>query len=378
MSNPENKAAALDPRSTHNRLIAGERLFNRNRMVEAEQIFRSLLLEDSENKQALNNLGVIAYRRGDLEKASRYFRDVLKLDPVDQDAIDNLSLVHRVLNQRLPWKLYASPGVIHHAENAREMLKLGHYIPSLHYHDPVWFFGMYFDQDFLQVLAHQGRKIINWRGSDALQLMNSPWRKGILKEIEALHVCQSERQQNALRELGLDAVIRPMLNTDPNDISLIPLPKGPETRILVFWRRGIDAFIQANMFFSIASSCPGVIFHIVGDENPERFSRPGRENIKFHGFLDEEALHGLMDQCKGTIRPWISDGTPNIQTKMLLKGRYAAHSCKFEKVAQCQSADEYVEWLSWLETVTQPNRKAREWWLRNLNNFDFLNPEFNL
>ena len=672
----------MDHLSNQDKLIEGETLFNRNRMVKAEEVFQSLLCEDSENKEALNNLGVIAYQRGDLEKASRYFRDALKLDPVYQDAIDNLFLVHQArtqghrccssytagghylttqtpLNQNsegvqrnsssdsihqldphvklvkdrkafvvdncrgksvlhigcvgsgaveerlkdrshlhyriglvaksligldinreglaslrragyenclfadvetdgidpqwirdvdlivvpevlehlanpgkflarlknlafngdilisvpnafsfrtlyylkrhniefvhpdhnyyfspntletllnkhgfsiidsamyywpsndsfgqelagdieehpylaegiivvardngdhgdakgavqagshnekapfhpnhgvphggssqgnlhaviprgstmqssdphVPWKLYSSPGVTHHAENARKMLRLDHYIPSIHYNDPVWFFGMYFNQDYLQVLAHQGRRIVNWRGSDALQLRNSPWRIGIVKQIEALHVCQSERQQAILREKGVDAIIRPMMNADPKGISLRSLPTGHGPGILVYWRRGIDNFIRADMFFAIAAKCPDATFHIVGDEDPGRFNQLGRENIIFHGFLDEKALHRLMDQCKGTIRPWISDGNPNIQTKMLLKGRYAAHNCKFEKVAQCRTADDYVDWIRWLETVTEPNWEAREWWLRNLNNFDFLDLAFDI
>ena len=74
----------------------------------------------------------------------------------------------------------------------------------------------------------------------------------------------------------------------------------------------------------------------------------------------------------------MSDGNPNIQTKMLLKGRYAAHSCQFEKVALCKSADEYVAWIEWLKGVAVPNYEARDWWLRCLNNFDFLQSDFDV
>lgn len=111
---------------------------------------------------------------------------------------------------------------------------------------------------------------------------------------------------------------------------------------------------------------------MVGDEDPSRFNRPGMENIIFHGHVPEIEIDHLMDLCKGIIRPWLSDGTPNIQTRMLLKGRYAAHSCRFEKVAQCSTAEEYVRWVNDLKDVRELNIKARDWWMKNLNHFDFL------
>ncbi|MBW2018031.1 MAG: tetratricopeptide repeat protein [Deltaproteobacteria bacterium] len=400
----------------------GENLFAEGMLEEAERVFLSILKEDPKNKDGLNNLGVIAHHRQDFDKARKYFLQALRVDPFYQDAIDNLILVQQscregtapLIEERgicpenkhegpggsvpcgfrenenpwelssdgapfretgVPWKFYTSPGVIHHAEKVRKMLGLEHYVPSLHSREPVWFFGLYFDQDFLQVLAHQGRKILNWRGSDALKLKGNQARIEILEKVEALHVCQSERQQAILRELGLKAVVRPMLNGDPRAYWVTPFPDG-ETMLLVFWRRGIDDFIQADLFFEIAARCPDVIFHIVGDEDPDRFNRPGMENLLFHGFVSEETLEDLMDRCKGTLRPWISDGTPNIQTIMLLKGRYAAHSCRFEKVTQCRTADDYVEWIQWLKNVKEPNLEAREWWLDKLNNFDFLQPDF--
>jgi hypothetical protein len=63
---------------------------------------------------------------------------------------------------------------------------------------------------------------------------------------------------------------------------------------------------------------------------------------------------------------------------MILKGRYAAHSCRFQKVALCKSIDDYVAWVEWLKGVKTPNFEARDWWLRHLNNFDFLQPDFDL
>jgi len=274
-----------------------------------------------------------------------------------------------------PWKIYYSAGVAGHGEKVRKMLGLQHYIPALHLQHPVWFFGMYFDCDYFQILAHSGKKIINWRGSDALQLQNSPQRIHIVHHVQALHVCQSIRQQAILDKLNIQSIVRPMFNTPLEAVTMSSFPVD-RTEILVLWRRGIDDFIRADMFFEIASRCPDVVFHIVGDEDADRFNQPGMENLIFHGFVDETTLDRIMGQCKGTIRPWVCDGTPNIQTKMLLKGRYAAHSCRFEKVAHCTTVEQYVDWINHLKQVKEPNIEARQWWIQHLNNFDFLEMGF--
>lgn len=395
----------------------GEREFLQGDCGSAEKTFLEILGSDPMNVEVCNNLGVLEFARNHPGTAIHYFARALRIDPFNRDAVFNLADIlrsMRVLSQALPylekvrdrypddpelaalieeagtvlssspdrgkktsfpWKLCYSPGVAHHGERYRHMLGLDHYIPSLHYRDLVWFFGMYFDGDYLQVLAHQGKKVINWRGSDALQLRNNAERIRMIRTVNALHVCQSSRQQAVLQDLGIPSLVRPMLNRRVHEISLSMFSEK-ETEILVFWRSGIDHFIQADMFFEIASLCPEARFHIVGQEDPSRFNKPGMENLVFHGFVDEERLDRIMDQCKGTIRPWVSDGTPNIQSIMLLKGRYAAHSCRFEKVAQCSTADDYVRWIKDLKEIKEPNMEAREWWMKNLNNFDFLEMDF--
>lgn len=257
----------------------------------------------------------------------------------------------------------------------RRLLNLEHYIPSLHLHAPVWFFGLYFESDYHQLRAHQGRKIVNWRGSDANHLRAKPQWIQIVRNTTAIHVCQSSRQQDVLSKFGIPSIVRPMLNGPVDKIRVTPFPSG-QTAILIFWPRGVDHFIQADLFFRVAALCPQVVFHIVGNEDPLRFSGTGLANLVFHGYLPEQDLDRLMDRCKGTIRPWLSDGTPNIQTRMLLRGRYAAHSLAFEKVSLCRSVDEYVEWIRRLQNITEPNLEAREWWRRHLNNFDFLEDGF--
>ncbi|MFV1976785.1 MAG: tetratricopeptide repeat protein [Candidatus Scalindua sp.] len=72
------------------KLEEGKFLFAEGKFEEAESCFLSVIEEDSKNKVAYNNIGVIAYRMNDLEKAVDYFARSLKEDPYFADAITNL------------------------------------------------------------------------------------------------------------------------------------------------------------------------------------------------------------------------------------------------------------------------------------------------
>ena len=386
-------------------LSRGEVYFAEGNIDKAQRVFLSILAEDPSHKEALNNLGVMACAKNHESEAIAYFTQALGIDPYYRDAIFNLIHILQNINaldkaiphlkqaaDRYPddetikealrkaesksqWKFYCSPGMLHHGEPVRKMLGLPPYVPSIHIEKPVWFFGIYFESDYLQILAHHGNKIINWRGTDATQLQREPRKIQIIKSTRALHICQSSRQQKILSDLGIPSIVHPMVNTKIEDIEVSEFPKD-STHVLIYWRKGMDEFIGADMFFEIASKCKDVTFHIVGDEDPSRFNQPGLDNLVYHGFVSEDRLDQIMDRCKGTIRPWQSDGTPNIQTRMLLKGRYAAHRIKFEKVTQCSTIEAYVSWIHHLKNITRPNLEARDWWLAHLNNFDFLETDF--
>ncbi len=73
-----------------NKLEEGAFLFAEGKLEEAESCFQSIIEEDSKNKVAYNNIGVVAYRMNDLEKAVDYFARSLKEDPYFEEAITNL------------------------------------------------------------------------------------------------------------------------------------------------------------------------------------------------------------------------------------------------------------------------------------------------
>ncbi len=82
-----------------NTLSDGETLFAEGKIEEAEKCFLSLVENDSECKEAYNNLGVIAFQTNDKEKAIDYFTRSLEIDPLYKDAIVNYTNLLRSLDQ---------------------------------------------------------------------------------------------------------------------------------------------------------------------------------------------------------------------------------------------------------------------------------------
>ncbi len=80
-------------------LSNGETLFADGKIEEAEKCFLSLVENDSECKEAYNNLGVIAFQNDDKEKAIDYFTRSLEIDPLYRDAIVNYTNLLKSLDQ---------------------------------------------------------------------------------------------------------------------------------------------------------------------------------------------------------------------------------------------------------------------------------------
>ena len=77
----------------------GETLFAEGKIEEAEKCFLSIIEKDPGNKEAYNNLGVIAFQRQDIEKAVDYFSKSLETDPFYRSAVLNFCGVMRELGQ---------------------------------------------------------------------------------------------------------------------------------------------------------------------------------------------------------------------------------------------------------------------------------------
>jgi tetratricopeptide (TPR) repeat protein len=68
----------------------GESLVRENKLQEAEKQFLLAVKYDPDNKEAINNLGFIAFSQGDMEKAISLFKQAINIDPLYMDALLNL------------------------------------------------------------------------------------------------------------------------------------------------------------------------------------------------------------------------------------------------------------------------------------------------
>ncbi len=72
-----------------NNLKKGETLFADGRIDEAAEFFLSAVEKDKNNKEAYNNLGVIAIEKKDIKAAIEFFARSLEIDPFYKTAIIN-------------------------------------------------------------------------------------------------------------------------------------------------------------------------------------------------------------------------------------------------------------------------------------------------
>ncbi|MEW6328057.1 MAG: tetratricopeptide repeat protein [Thermodesulfobacteriota bacterium] len=80
------------------KLKEGEAFFIEGELDAAERSFQQVLEIDSRNKDAFNNLGVIAFQQGDLNKAVEWFTKILAIDPLYKDAVINYCEILKSLN----------------------------------------------------------------------------------------------------------------------------------------------------------------------------------------------------------------------------------------------------------------------------------------
>ncbi|MGQ3683436.1 MAG: tetratricopeptide repeat protein [Candidatus Loosdrechtia sp.] len=80
------------------KLKEGEAFFADGNVEEAEKYFLSVIENDHCNKEAYNNLGVIAFQKGNKVDAIGYFTRSLEIDPFYKDAIINYTDLLKALN----------------------------------------------------------------------------------------------------------------------------------------------------------------------------------------------------------------------------------------------------------------------------------------
>ena len=80
-------------------LIQGEELFTQGYLEAAKEVFLRLVNGSNPCKEALNNLGVIAYQEGNFDDAVKYFTESLAIDPSYEDALTNYTKLQEAIKK---------------------------------------------------------------------------------------------------------------------------------------------------------------------------------------------------------------------------------------------------------------------------------------
>lgn len=220
---------------------------------------------------------------------------------------------------KAPISIYYSKDMKFFGERAQKLCKFPTYDPTVHIKSPVWFFAMYNGEDYTALKRHEGSAFFYWHGSDITRLeRNKGWQQ-IMQEAKGVHATFSTCRVERLRKLGITAEIHPFFfgDMDRYKTSYVPSP-NPQVYTTMHPQREKEYGLPGLV--TIAFALPGYVFHIYGIDS---VSEALADNIKLHGWVDEETFDRETDDMQGAIKLVPTQSISQTQIKALLRGQYA-------------------------------------------------------
>jgi hypothetical protein len=241
---------------------------------------------------------------------------------------------------------------------------------------PTVFFGLYGLNDFHTLWRHEGPKAILWAGSDIRHFANGYWLddKGdirvdpwpladwISKNCESYVENGTEAEQ--LRLFGIESKIVP---------SFMGNVKDYEVTYTHNERPQVYASVSGNDFKLygwdtievIADKCH-VDFHLYGNSVPWESKH---HNVFVHGRVPKEQMNEEVKHMQCGLRVLEFDGFSEILAKSVLWGQHPISFIGYPYIESYRTIDELIKKLNELKDKTEPNLKAREYYLKELNNY---------
>ena len=132
--------------------------------------------------------------------------------------------------------------------------------------DPTAFIGLYHEGDWLRIILHRGPKLGFWCGGDILRLREKPLWQKLLKCVKIDHVCENEIEQKALKEMGFDARIHPILFFDDWQKFRLSFRASRNPHVWLTCHPGREDEYGVTLIEEIAHLVPEVTFHIFGSD----------------------------------------------------------------------------------------------------------------
>lgn len=250
------------------------------------------------------------------------------------------------------------------------------YNPETDINKPCVWFGLYGLSDFFSLWRHKGRKAILWCGSDINHFLSGYWldEDGRIR-IEPEQIAQwinencesyveNGVEHQALMVLGINSKIVPSFMGKIEDYKL-ELKWNERPQVYMSVSGDNFAMYGWNFIENIADKC-NVDFHLYGN-NDAWHSR--HMNVFVHGRVPKEQMNEEIKHMHCGLRTLDFDGMSEILVKSVLWGQYPISYIGYPLIDNYKTTEELVQLLNGLALRTFPNTKAREYYLKVLNQY---------
>jgi len=230
----------------------------------------------------------------------------------------------------------------------------------------VLFIGLYFDQDYITYVNHQGPITVFWNGADVTILAASLPAHPIIKSQPARHFCHNEQLRDELAALGITATIHPLFFWRVEDY---PISFKPSKPIQVYLSANSNREEESglNMILRVAQKMLEVQFHIYATTGLNT------SNVTFHGWVPDEEFDAAIRKYHSCLRLKKHDGFSQTVMKSILLGQYPILYKNLPGIWQATNEQELIACLERLKEQTTPNHALRERYIDQFNeNLDWV------
>lgn len=250
---------------------------------------------------------------------------------------------------------------------------------------PTVFFGLYDLRDYLALWRHAGPKWVLWAGSDLENLVSGfLFNDGKLKWLSRLlpinfwlipilrrathFVEDNDEAVKLFTKTGLTPSIAPSFL---GNIEYWSNPKREyyhlqKPQVYLSLSQGREVEYGLNQLLEIAPFLPDTTFHVYGSDSKPADLPP---NIKWHGRVSKHDFNLEIRYYQCGLRLNRHDGFSEITAKSVLMGQYPITYLSYPMIPNATHKDQLIDLLHSLKGCTQPNRKAREYYIQALNNY---------
>ena len=264
-------------------------------------------------------------------------------------------------------KLLVSSSVITFKEKAEKTWGLEEYKYPRDKHEPTCFFGMYHCGDYYHCLRHKGEKSVFWCGHDLVNLKNNrlPLYK-MFREID--NYVENRVEQEDLEEFGICSFIRPSFLEDVPPVSY---KHSDRPKVYVSGHAGREEEYGFKFIEKIAKQVPECFFALYGAEWKSNLT-----NVFCFGKVPPEQFNEEIKDYQCGLRLNEHDGFSEITAKSILMGQYPITRIKYPMIDSYETEEELIKLLKDLKNKKEPNIKAREFWLKNINQYPWTQKKF--